>query len=65
MGELEAFWGHSIGPGRGLKPAGASRISTLEGNAPSIVDTIQLAEADAKNHLLRHSGRERNSVTSE
>lgn len=49
MGELEALWDNSIGPERGSKPAGASRISTLEGNAPSVVDTIQLTGADAKN----------------
>ena len=48
-GGTEALWDHSTGPGRGLKPVGASRLGTLEGNAPSIIGTIQLAEADTKN----------------
>ena len=47
-GETEALSDHSTSPGRGLKPAGASRLSTLEGNAPSIICTIQLVKADTK-----------------
>jgi len=32
-----------------LKPTGAAKLSTLEGNSPSIIGTIQSAEAETKN----------------